>query len=284
MKNLDPYTNYTVEVAVGNYYTVGEPRPGPMEVFQTKEGAPTAPVGVTAVPISPSRIDVFWEPPIIPNGKNISYEVRWHPSNERNEEENAHHTLEPEFYGGRHVKSITTKIEPGTEYIILVRAFSIAKELFSDSVVVSVTTFDMPSNVTLENATSRQLNLRWKSPRYKSIYRHKLEYSEVGTQIWKTLKANLTKNDEIYTFELTDLKPKASYEIQLQLTYNTSNVTYTWPSSRDRPKFVFQTLGDLPDIPDKPEVRSLSKDLYQVWWEEVDRNGGEDLNYELQFL
>lgn len=279
LSNLSPFTNYTVRVAMSNFYSIGMSIPGPDAVFQTLEGVPSEPIMVQVEPVTPTRIAVQWRPPIKPNGHPISYEIRWFQENARNKWHSMSYLYSSEEKSLSY-RMLLKDMAPGVEYHILVRAYSRGGDMHSDSETRSVSTYELPNNLTLARSTSREIDLTWTAPGSHVILSHRVEYLKPSTSEWRYFTSEATEPNRTYIYPLRKLLPKTDYSLRMVLTYRSSlNDTFPWPRSGH---FAFQTLGDSPDRTKSPSVVNLGRDLYQVEWEEVPRNGGEVLVYELQ--
>nr|XP_006820666.1 PREDICTED: phosphatidylinositol phosphatase PTPRQ-like [Saccoglossus kowalevskii] len=75
LDNLKPYTYYKVIIAAYNSIGIG---PNSTEVYnRTSQGAPSKPIRPVVTDITAVNMTVHWEPPIIPNGNIIKYEVKY---------------------------------------------------------------------------------------------------------------------------------------------------------------------------------------------------------------
>ncbi|KAL1458803.1 hypothetical protein MTO96_043454, partial [Rhipicephalus appendiculatus] len=154
LKDLLPFTNYTVRVAMSNFYSIGMSSPGPNAIFQTAEGAPSEPILVQVEALTPTRIAVQWRPPIKPNGHPLSYEVRWYREGSVHKWHSMSYlTGMPTDDRSLSYRMLLKDMAPGTKYSILVRAYSRKGDMHSDSELLSVTTFDLPENLTLARVT-----------------------------------------------------------------------------------------------------------------------------------
>ncbi|XP_050027352.2 proto-oncogene tyrosine-protein kinase ROS isoform X2 [Dermacentor andersoni] len=281
LKDLLPFTNYTVRVAMSNFYSIGMSSPGPNAIFLTAEGAPSEPILVQVEPLTPTRIAVQWRPPIKPNGHPLSYEVRWYRDGSVHKWHSMSYlTGAPTDDRSLSYRMLLKEMVPGTKYNILVRAYSRKGDMHSDSELRSVTTFDLPSNLTLARVTSREMDLTWTAPSEPVILSHRVEYLKPSTSEWRYFTSEATQANRTYIYPLRKLLPRTRYSLRMVLTYRSSlNDSFPWPPTGH---FAFQTLADSPGKAAPPEVSLLGKDLFQVRWEDVPRNGGELLLYELQ--
>ncbi|XP_054720908.1 proto-oncogene tyrosine-protein kinase ROS-like [Uloborus diversus] len=277
--DLDPFKNYTVRVSIKNYYSEGIMTLGPEAIFQTEEGAPTQPTNVTAVVLTPFRIDVSWQPPLFPNGDLISYEIRLKVM-----QLSTKIALPPVIYSecGKPTRSdLFMKInttEAGKDHFITVRAYSSKCDMYSDSDEIQVKTYELPQDLILYNATSTSLLLSWVSPSDSSTLYHVLEYKKHGESKWhSSSKGEKTDSSIKYIFLVESLTPKTKYLFRLILTYRRAELIYPKNSA-----FEYTTSGDVPSVPGEPELHHMKSDLYEVVWEPAFNYGYEQLFYELQ--
>ncbi|XP_076304800.1 proto-oncogene tyrosine-protein kinase ROS-like [Tachypleus tridentatus] len=280
LSSLDPFTNYSIRVAVSNHYSRALLISTSHVVYQTTEGAPTPPVNVTAEAITPTNIQVTWSQPVHLNGPSVWYEVRKQKIVDQHfgPLDLSHHhytTLDHEYF------TILTSVKPATTYKIVVRAYSSTEAFHSDSLPVKVTTLSFPNNLTLVNIESRSLTVQWISSVASSVVQHRLKYTEERGSMWHTLKVDETEASATYNYTLEKLFPKTKYNFKLELVYRSKiNKTFVW---LEMPEVQYETLADRPDIPDPPYVKKIGWETYQVSWNEVPSNGGTFLMYELQY-
>ncbi|XP_064488538.1 proto-oncogene tyrosine-protein kinase ROS-like isoform X2 [Ornithodoros turicata] len=278
LRNLQPFTNYSVMVAMSNFYSIGMSPPGQPAVFMTHEGVPSQPTNVAVEVVSPTTIYVQWGPPETPNGHPISYEVRWCQHGFWTSWHSMSHTPREE-HTDEYLLSLR-HMTPGTEYQVLVRAYSKGGDKHSDSEPVTVAMHNLPANLTMSRVTSHDMDVTWTAPGTPSVVSHCLEHQKAGDSLWQQLTTEPTVPNRTYIFPLRKLLPKTDYNLRMRLTYRSSvNKTFAWPQVGH---FTFHTLGDRPDKTKSPSIINLGRDIYQVEWEEVQRNGGEYLVYMLQ--
>ncbi|GIY65962.1 tyrosine-protein kinase receptor [Caerostris darwini] len=192
LEGLKPFTNYSVRISVRNYYSNGVSNPGPESVFQTEAGAPSKPVNVSAIPVTPFEIDVSWEPPLVPKGFPIFYETRLKVKNTSREFLSTLY-FECGKESSTDLSATLTTTEAGKDHYITVRAYSHDCRLHSDSEEIVVRAFQLPDNITLVEACSRSLTLSWTSPPEDSVSHHLLEYSQVDEAEWRTTEISTTQ-------------------------------------------------------------------------------------------
>ncbi|XP_054163602.1 proto-oncogene tyrosine-protein kinase ROS-like isoform X2 [Oppia nitens] len=293
---LEPFTNYTIRVAVRNYYTNNNTisLPGPPVNFGTAESRPSPPRNVVAKVETPLKIVVAWEPPEKPNGHPIIYEMRWYSSKDHDLRK-AMYTKRPNMtrygYNDRFIMRLTEGIKPGLDYHITIRAYSSDGLFYSDSNEVTAQTYKLPNDVYLVEKGSRFLIVCWESSysdtNISEIGEHSLQYTSVdenGLTPWIGGKlVNKTQPSTKYVFTITNLLPNTEYAFRMLLTYRSTTALFIWP---ENDRFSFRTLGDAPEIPDRPKVEDIPdvrQPLYKVSWNRINGNGAQSLWYNLWY-
>ncbi|GFQ68878.1 proto-oncogene tyrosine-protein kinase ROS [Trichonephila clavata] len=285
LENLQAFTMYSIRVAVENYYS-GLSTPGPEVVYQTAVGIPSKPINVSAKSVTPQRIDISWEPPLVPNGSPIFYEIHLKVKN------SSKGFLSAIFFecGKESSSDLSASIsttESGKNHYITVRAYSADCEMYSDSEEIILFALEPPNNITMIEAMSRSLELSWTSPDHDSILNHFLEFSQKDEQEKWKLASNITDTEPstVNLFLIDNLVPKTKYNFRLVLTYILTHteerekfVEFIWP---DTFNFEFSTTGDVPSPPGKPEVKQVVKDVFQLFWPDSINYGFHDLIYEI---
>lgn len=79
--DLEPFHAYKFEVAVNNHYAdklgSSDVHFGPVVVFHTAIGAPSAPRNLTVIQVNMNEVSVQWLPPLELNADQVWYEVKW---------------------------------------------------------------------------------------------------------------------------------------------------------------------------------------------------------------
>ncbi|XP_055926559.1 proto-oncogene tyrosine-protein kinase ROS-like isoform X2 [Argiope bruennichi] len=285
LDGLKPFTNYSIRISVENYYSKGLSVPGPEVTYQTAVGVPSQPVNVSAKAVTPYRIDVSWEPPFIPNGSPIFYEILLKVKNSTREfsllsPTHTHIYFECGKESSTDLSASITTTESGKDHYITVRAYSADCEMHNDSEEVIVTAFELPSNITLVEASSTSLRLSWISPADDSISNHLLEYSQAEGEEdeWKVSEITATEPSTRHIFSIKNLIPKTKYYFRLILTYKEKGLKFVWPQNYN---FEFTTSGDIPSPPGKPQVKRVVKDVFKLFWDPAVNYGFSDIVYEV---
>jgi hypothetical protein len=116
LTGLTPYTNYSITVAVVNEMGNVGPYSYPT-TNRTLEDVP-GPVGAVTASPSPSQVTLTWEPPLMPNGIIIAYEVSYRQT--------ASSEPETRVNSSALATNFTTEsnLEEATEFIFSVRAYT----------------------------------------------------------------------------------------------------------------------------------------------------------------
>ncbi|CAL1296241.1 unnamed protein product [Larinioides sclopetarius] len=285
LDDLKPFTNYSIRISVENYYSKGISSPGPEAIYQTDVGVPSQPVNISGKAVTPYRIDVSWKPPFIPNGSPIFYEILLKVKNSTREfsllsPTHTHIYFECGKEASTDLSASITTTESGKDHYITVRAYSANCEMHNDSEEIIVTAFELPSNITLVEASSTYLKLSWSSPSDDSISSHLLEYSEAEGEglEWKISEITATEPSTRHIFSIKNLIPKTKYNFRLILTYKEKGLKFVWPQNFN---LEFATSGDIPSPPGKPEVKRVVKDVFKLSWDPAINYGFSDIVYEV---
>ena len=112
------------------------------------------------------------------------------------------------------------------------------------------------------------------------VFRHTLEMEIIrgGSKEWKVVsRPESTEANKFYNFSISDLSVKTMYLFRLRLEYADSVEPYIWGSadaiySPHGSLFLFETLGDVPDRPERPNV-SKEPAVTKIWWAPAKANG-----------
>lgn len=280
--DLDPFTNYSVQASVRNYYSPQNVSSfGPYHIFTTKDAQPSVPVNVVTKTATPNKIIVTWQAPVRPNSDSIKYEIRWFTSKSRDFHK-AIYTKQPNTtnYGERFMLSLVD-LTPNETHYISVRAYASEDNLHSDSGTVTATTFSLPNDIQLIKQSARFITVSWKSPFNSEIAQHTLQSCKID-DTWKTEYSEATQPSTIYNYTIKNLRPHTAYAFRLLLTYRQTTSLFEWPSKLSHKTFVFKTIGDAPGVPASPQIDQLNGHAYKVSWVPVRANGAESITYELQ--
>ena len=130
LNGLTPYTNYSIKVAVVNEMGDVGPYSYPVTIQTSEDGniqifdqvfissIVPGPVGAIMVSSSQSKMSLSWDPPLMPNGIIIAYEVSYRPTASSEPETRVNTTAL--------VTHFTTEdnLEEDTEFFFSVRAYT----------------------------------------------------------------------------------------------------------------------------------------------------------------
>ncbi|XP_068617317.1 proto-oncogene tyrosine-protein kinase ROS [Battus philenor] len=260
IEELSPFTNYTVMLEATNYYAkLHEVAPivGSPLVLQTAAEAPTAPKDVIAIALSPVLARVEWTP-----DPGLWYELHWRTDDSTTLPLKEHNTFE--VSEGRTANM--TRLSPGTQYTVWVRARSAHSTAVADSPPLRLLTYPTPAPLRLLNATAYALRVAWHPPTAYQLHQYKVEYAEsLSKNSWKTCVQS-DRGEWI----AAELRPRTRYRFRLNLQYVAHAPIYHWPHE-DR--FTFETLGDVPGPPGPLRVQALGDKVLRAWWSEPDPKG-----------
>ena len=160
LTRLSPYTNYSIQITTVNEYgvvgfysypiTVQAPEDGQnviatvLEVTLFCNFSVPYPVGGMSANISLTNINIYWTPPLRPNGGIIAYEVSYGPADSSDPETRLNTTdLETSF-------TTQSDLEEGTEFIFSVRAYTRVGPGNTSSITIS-TLSSVPECENIEN-------------------------------------------------------------------------------------------------------------------------------------
>ncbi|XP_038214357.1 proto-oncogene tyrosine-protein kinase ROS [Zerene cesonia] len=260
---LKPFTNYTAQIEVTNYYArLHEMKPlvGSMLLMQTAAEAPTAPKNVTGTVLSPVLARVEWTPE-----PGLWYELHWRTDDSpflpnRLKE---HNTFEVSS-GGR---AEMARLSPGTQYAVWVRARSRHSAVSADSLPLRLRTFPPPAPLALRAARPYALALAWPPPAAFPVHRYAVEYIEASGSSDTWLKCEETAKGE---WIAKDLRPKTRYRFRVCLHYMKDSPPYYWPQD-DR--YTFETEGDVPGPPGALRVEAMGDKMLRARWAEPEPHG-----------
>ncbi|XP_045603691.1 proto-oncogene tyrosine-protein kinase ROS isoform X2 [Procambarus clarkii] len=275
VNGLQPYTRYVFRSAVETVYNkrLGiKSVAGPVAIYKTKAKAPESVGEVTAVPLSPEEIEVSFKAI-----EGQMYEVHWKGGDSNSG------PIHPQFNSTQRIKTTISRLHPNTKYEVWVRVYSKDRLLHDNSPQAAVITFPELPHIKLENSTAHTLSISWKAPSDNSVFRHNFQYIALGDTRWKELGVEQTTAGQTYLINITKLVPATSYILRLEVVYNNTLHSYSWPK---QPLFNFSTLGEIPGKPGqvmRQQVGGMSVgSSLRLWWSEAKPNGAPVIAYTLQ--
>lgn len=285
LTDLDPYTMYTVQGAVSNYYTeyLSEALSPPI-YFRTKVGVPSPPTNVNAMVGTQITVKVTWSAPVKPNGpvSDLRYMVKY-STQINNLYQVFNKTVKVEQDLDSRYNYNLTGLQPGHTYQIKMMAGNIHGVFSEESQTVQVKTFENPGPIVLVNCSHDTLTVSWTPPPDNSTHMHMFYYGKVVNDQWTNYADNglpmKTEVSKVYFNTFTNLEPNTLYAIKVKLGYSLRQ-DFFWPT--DDLKFTFSTTAYVPGTPSIPKINKLNPG-YQVEWQAPKDNGKPILNYTLQY-
>ncbi|KAI4460354.1 tyrosine-protein kinase receptor [Holotrichia oblita] len=286
INGLRPFSRYVFSLSVSNFYSnvgaVGNrPRIGPGTVIKTAVGAPTRPRNISVTVLNPTLLKVSWLPPEEFNGDTIYYEIHWQTESTTSgiRQKSDQTVMENNMsFEAKPFSAYLTRVSPNETYLVWVRAYSRTNVTFTDSASEKITTFPEPDNITIANYSAYLLRLEWKTSNYISNYT--LQYTLLTSNDWKNvLDYQIIIDGGLITAEIGNLKPKTQYKFRFLLTYPKYDRLYIWPKDS---RFTFETSGDRPTPPGKPEIRFINRNESKIWWQPSKDNGAPIELYKLE--
>ncbi|NXN92109.1 ROS1 kinase, partial [Rhinopomastus cyanomelas] len=272
IENLQPFSNYVIQVAVKTYYSDGEVLPtGEETIGTTLCGVPEAVDSIKTVVVSDTTINISWSEPLKPNGplQSIRYQI-------------CINLLPPvpvtplrrsEFPNGTLAWSVSG-LQSGTNHLFKVLAFHPDENWFSESITVTAKTFETPPapvNIVPRNTS---LQLEWRAPVHinETSFRFQLRKWQTKSD-WFSPESTMCTAGLVYTCNLTGTLPSTNYFVRVTVLYVTGAKSTSSSVS-------FKTTAGVPGKPGVPKKAEDSKDSVQ--WEKADDNGSNLTYYVLE--
>lgn len=159
--------------------------------------------------------------------------------------------------------------------------------MYNQSESVKIITLPEPAAIELVERTSKSLQIYWEP--YANALKYvvacrPIEYDKSTYEILydsgvQTNYTNVQRNGN--HLRVLNLHPKTFYVFWISLYLENRTDVYVWPQE-DR--FIFETLGDKPNAPGKPDIVHVRGDVYKVTWLPAENNGAPIEEYSLEGL
>lgn len=260
IQGLRPATKYFFRVVAYNEHGPGESS-AELEVDTNPEvSIPGPPRSLKAVPVSPTAIRVYWEPPEGQKEGTQHYQLSYQEAGTTEEEEKRVTTMDTWY----HLKNL----KKYTEYNIWITAMNQNSTGISSEETL-VRTFsdapsDIPQNVTLEPASSTSIIIRWEPPPKESqngiITGYKVRYKLKGSRRGDTITTD--GNRRLYA--LSGLEKGAQYSVKIAaLSVNGTGPATDWMTAE-----TYQNDLDESRVPDQPSAlraKPTSTSIFVSW-------------------
>uniref|UniRef100_A0A3B5LAS6 DCC netrin 1 receptor n=1 Tax=Xiphophorus couchianus TaxID=32473 RepID=A0A3B5LAS6_9TELE len=257
VSNLKPEESYSFRVVA--YSEAGPGRSSAPLQIATKPDlqVPSRMESVRALALSPTSIQVSWEPPSLPNGPVLGYRLLWTESPSGKEQ-----SVE--------VSGINYKMDglnKFTEYTVRVLAVNRYGPGTASETVTVTTHSDVPSappqNITLEVVLSRSIKVSWQPPPRSAqngiITAYKIKYRKTGR---RGDQEAIEPNNFWYLF--TGLEKGSQYSFQVAaMTVNGTGPCSDWYTAQTPENDLDES--QVPDQPSSLHVRPLPNSIIMSW-------------------
>ncbi|XP_069567271.1 phosphatidylinositol phosphatase PTPRQ [Brachyistius frenatus] len=274
--NLKPFSYYNVSVRAYTRYGHGNQTSDTLYLLSGEDVPGSPPYGLTYESVSPSEVNVTWQPPLLPNGIIIHYSLElWNSS---------HYLNLTSLSNYIHI----THLRKYAQYRVVVQAHTRVGSGNYSSEPLNITTLeDVPSdsvrNLTAQIFSSTVVVVSWEPPLEPNGRPHYLltlqeaaispNMSNQGTQTFnKTTKHTTTDN----VFLFTNLRKYFPYVLTVT------------PATRAGPAYNYTSTMDLRTADDIPSsapllvsTRNLSSSSIAVVWQRPLEANGEITKYTL---
>uniref|UniRef100_A0A669B4V5 DCC netrin 1 receptor n=1 Tax=Oreochromis niloticus TaxID=8128 RepID=A0A669B4V5_ORENI len=254
VSNLKPEESYSFRVVAYNDIGPGESS-APLKITTKPDlQVPSKVESLRALALSPTSVQVSWEPPSLPNGPILGYRLLWTESPSGKEQVN-----------GQNYKM--EGLNKFTEYTVRVLAINrYGPGTASDAVSVT-TQSDVPSappqNITLEVVLSRSIKVSWQPPPRSAqngiITAYKIKYRKTGR---RGDQEAIEPNNFWYLF--TGLEKGSQYSFQVAaMTANGTGPASDWYTAETPENDLDES--QVPDQPSSLHVRPLPNSIIMSW-------------------
>uniref|UniRef100_A0A8C5DVX7 DCC netrin 1 receptor n=1 Tax=Gouania willdenowi TaxID=441366 RepID=A0A8C5DVX7_GOUWI len=257
VSNLKPEESYSFRVIAYNNVGPGESS-APLKITTKPDlQVPSRVESLRAGALSPSSIQVSWEPPSLPNGPVLGYRLLWTESPSGKEQSVEVNGLNYKMEG----------LNKFTEYTVRVLAINRYGPGTTSEAVSITTQSDVPGappqNITLEVVLSRSIKISWQPPPRSMhngiITAYKIKYRKTGR---RGDQEAIEPNNFWYLF--TGLEKGSQYSFQVAaMTVNGSGPASDWYSAETPENDLDES--QVPDQPSSLHVRPLPNSIIMSW-------------------
>uniref|UniRef100_H2MKI3 DCC netrin 1 receptor n=1 Tax=Oryzias latipes TaxID=8090 RepID=H2MKI3_ORYLA len=257
VSNLKPEESYTFRVVAYNDIGPGESSAALKITTKPDLEVPSRVESLRALALSPTSIQVNWEPPSHPNGPILGYRLLWTESPSGKEQ-----SVE--------VGGLTYKMDGlnrFTEYTVRVLAINRYGPGVASEAIGVTTHSDVPSappqNITLEVVLSRSIKVSWQPPPRSNqngiITAYKIKYRKTGR---RGDQEAIEPNNFWYLF--TGLEKGSQYSFQVAaMTVNGTGPASEWYAAETPENDLDES--QVPDQPSSLHVRPLPNSIIMSW-------------------
>ncbi|XP_076613541.1 netrin receptor DCC isoform X4 [Chaetodon auriga] len=257
ISNLKPDESYSFRVVAYNDVGSGESST-PLRITTKPEfQVPSKVESLQAEALSPTSIQVTWEPPNQPNGPILGYRLLWTESPSGKEQSVEVTGLSYKMDG----------LNKFTEYTVRVLAVNRYGGGTASETISVTTQSDVPSappqNITLEVVLSRSIKVSWQPPPHSTqngiITAYKIKYRKTGR---RGDQEAIEPNNFWYLF--TGLEKGSQYSFQVAaMTANGTGPASDWYTTETPENDLDES--QVPDQPSSLHVRPLPNSIIMSW-------------------
>uniref|UniRef100_A0A671V824 DCC netrin 1 receptor n=1 Tax=Sparus aurata TaxID=8175 RepID=A0A671V824_SPAAU len=253
VSNLKPEESYSFRVTAYNDVGPGESS-APLRITTKPDlQVPSRVESLQAEALSPTSVQVSWEPPSQPNGPILGYKLLWTESPSGKEQS-------VEVNAGSYKMDGLNKF---TEYTVRVLAINRYGPVFTVFVFVSTVPSASPQNITIEVVLSRSIKVSWQPPPRSAqngiITAYKIKYRKTGR---RGDQEAIEPNNLWYLF--TGLEKGSQYSFQVAaMTANGTGPVSDWYTAETPENDLDES--QVPDQPSSLHVRPLPNSIIMSW-------------------
>uniref|UniRef100_A0A8D3EAD7 Netrin receptor DCC n=1 Tax=Scophthalmus maximus TaxID=52904 RepID=A0A8D3EAD7_SCOMX len=257
VSNLKPEESYSFRVVAYNDVGPGESS-APLRITTKPDlQVPSRVESLRADALSPTSVQVSWEPPVQPNGPLLGYRLLWSESPTGKEQSVEVNGLNYKMEG----------LNKFTEYTVRVLAINRYGPGTATEPVGVTTQSDVPSaapqNITLEVVLSRSIKVSWQPPLRSGqngvITAYKIKYRKTGR---RGDQEAIEPNNFWYLF--TGLEKGSQYSFQVAaMTANGTGPASDWFTAETPENDLDES--QVPDQPSSLHVRPLPNSIIMSW-------------------
>uniref|UniRef100_A0A7N8WX80 DCC netrin 1 receptor n=1 Tax=Mastacembelus armatus TaxID=205130 RepID=A0A7N8WX80_9TELE len=257
VSNLKPEESYSFRVMAYNDVGPGESSATLRITTKPDLQVPTRVESLRAEALSPTSIQVSWEPSSQPNGPILGYRLLWTESPSGKEQSVEVDGLNYKMEG----------LNKFTEYTVRVLAVNRYGPGTASDIMSVITQSDVPSappqNITLEVVLSRSIKVSWQPPPHSTqngiITAYKIKYRKTGR---RGDQEAIEPNNFWYLF--TGLEKGSQYSFQVAaMTANGTGPASDWYTAETPENDLDES--QVPHQPSSLHVRPLPKSIIMSW-------------------
>uniref|UniRef100_A0A671V927 Contactin-3 n=1 Tax=Sparus aurata TaxID=8175 RepID=A0A671V927_SPAAU len=261
VSNLKPEESYSFRVTAYNDVGPGESS-APLRITTKPDlQVPSRVESLQAEALSPTSVQVSWEPPSQPNGPILGYKLLWTESPSGKEQS-------VEVNAGSYKMDGLNKF---TEYTVRVLAINRYGPVFTVFVFVSTVPSASPQNITIEVVLSRSIKVSWQPPPRSAqngiITAYKIKYRKTGRRGDQELLYYVTQTGVISSLLRTifkGLEKGSQYSFQVAaMTANGTGPVSDWYTAETPENDLDES--QVPDQPSSLHVRPLPNSIIMSW-------------------